>query len=375
MKLKIRENSIITGQNNLEFLFELNSFPAFIGCTERPKEDDVFADMTWMICKDSGVIQLKNLLPLDLIYSEYHSEALGPTWQTHHEEFTSFIKKFQSGSILEIGGSNGTLAKIFTAENEMETPWTIIEPNPSFTGNEKINVIKAFFDESISVPNIGTIIHSHVLEHLFDPNSLLDHIYKILPENGINIFSIPNLYQYLKNKYSNSINFEHTYFLTEYYTDYLLNKHGFEILEKYKYGEHSIFYATRKSNSIQEPVLINKYEEYKRLYLEMVDYYDSEVIKLNELIDNFKGRIYLFGAHIFSQFLLYRGLKQNKIESVIDNSHQKENKRLYGTNLIVKNPNIINELENIAIILKAGQYQKEVKKQLIELNPNVVFWE
>lgn len=375
MKLQLRQNSIITGQESLDFLFELKSFPAFIGCTSMPKADDIFADMTWMICKSSGIIQLKNLLPLDLIYSEYHSEALGPTWQKHHVELSQFIKKYQTGNILEIGGSNGTLAKIYTSENKMDSPWTIIEPNPSFNGNEDIKVVKAFFDENISVPNVGTIVHSHVLEHLFDPNLLLQHINQILPDNGVNVFSIPNLYQYLKNKYSNSINFEHTYFLTEYFTDYLLNRHGFEIIEKYKYEDHSIFYATRKSTTNKKIRLVNQFDEYKKLYLDMVNYYDNEVIKLNGLISEHKGKVFLFGAHIFSQFLLYRGLEQNNIETIIDNSPNKKNKRLYGTNLIVNSPEIISALDNVAVILKAGQYQEEVKDQLQKLNSDVIIWE
>ena len=375
MKLENRKKSIITGKDNLEFLYELKSFPAFIGCTSKPKFDDVFADMTWMICKDSGMIQLKNLLPLDLIYSEYHSEALGATWQRHHEQLSLFIKKFQLGNILEVGGSNGTLAKIVTANKTIGNSYTIVEPNPSFNGNENIKVIKAIFDEKISLPNIGTVVHSHVLEHLFDPSVLLQNINDILPLNGIHIFSIPNLFHYLKNKYSNSLNFEHTYFLTEYYTDYLLNKHGFEILDKQKYDDHSIFYATKKSNSVKKPILTNQFEEYKKMYLEMIDFYDSEVNKLNELINNFDGKVYLFGAHIFSQFLLFRGLNYNKIERIIDNSLNKENKRLYGTEMIVANPKTLSMITNAAVILKAGQYQNEVKKQLLDINPNLIIWE
>jgi len=302
------------------------------------------------------MIQLKNLLPLDLIYSEYHSEALGARWQRHHEQLSPFIKKFQLGDILEVGGSDGTLAKIVSANETMGNSYTIEEPNPLFNRNENIKVIMAFFDEKISLPNVGTVVHSYVLEHLFDPSVLLQNINDILPINGIHIFSIPNLFQYLKNKYSNSLNFEHTYFLTEYYTDYLLNKHGFEILDKQKYDDHSIFYATKKSNSGKKTILTNQFEEYKKMYLQMMDFYDSEVNKLNELIYNFEGKVYLFGAHIFSQFLLFRGLNNNKIERYIDNSLNKENKRLYGTEMMVANPTILSNMTNAAVILKAGQH-------------------
>ena len=374
MILSLRSKSLITGNDNLGFLYELKSFPAFIGCTSKPGNEDVFADMTWMICKDSGMIQLKSLLPLEFIYSEYHSEAVGTTWQIHHKEFSEFIRKYYSGDILEIGGSNGTLAKIF--QNNVKSRWTIVEPNPSFNGDEKIKVIKAFFDDKIAISNsIGTIVHSHVLEHLLDPNTMLRHIKKILPKDGYHIFSIPNLFQYLKHKYSNAINFEHTFFLTEYFMDYLLNLHGFEIIEKQYYQDHSIFYATRKNEILKKMTLMNHCEEYQKLYLDMIDFYDSEVIRFNQYIKNFSGKIFLFGAHIFSQFLLHRGLEYGSIQNIIDNSPTKERKRLYGTSLIVQNPRIISNISDVSVILKAGQYQEEVKRQLLLLNPNVMIWE
>jgi len=367
-----RNRSVITGNTSLEFLYSLKSFPAFIGCTDEPIENDVLEDMVWMICKESGVIQLKYLLPEDLIYSQYHSEAVGTIWHNHHLEFSKFVQKYFNGNILEIGGSNGILAQNFfhTAENK-NLNWTIVEPNPSFNGDENIKVIKAFFNENTTYENVSTIVHSHVLEHFENPNVVLNLIRKTLPQNGIQIFSIPNLYYYLKNKFSNAINYEHTYLLTEELTDYLLAKHGFQILEKCYFNNHSIFYATKKSTRIEKPKLINKYEEHKNLYVQMVKFYDDEVVRINDLIDKFNGKVYLFGAHIFSQFLIYRGLNYKNILNILDNSSVKAGKRLYGTSLIVKNPSLIRHEKNAIVILKAGQYQDEVKRQLIGLNPDI----
>jgi cathepsin L len=89
-----RNYSLITGKRNLELLYELENFPVFIGCTSSPKEDDLYANMTWMICKDSGMIQLRDLLPAELVYSAYHSEGIGETWMRHHLSFCDFIKKY-----------------------------------------------------------------------------------------------------------------------------------------------------------------------------------------------------------------------------------------------------------------------------------------
>jgi len=63
--------------------------------------------------------------------------------------------------------------------------------------------------------------------------------------DDVMIFSIPDLYSYLKKKFVNAINFEHTYFITEAVADFLIKKSGYELIEKYYFNEHSIFYAIK----------------------------------------------------------------------------------------------------------------------------------
>ena len=77
------------------------------------------------------------------------------------------------------------------------------------------------------------------------------------------------------------------------------------------------------------------------------------------------------GAHLFSQFLINMGLKENKFSYVLDNSLVKENKRLYGTSLIVQNPKIIKKIKSPLVLANVGQYQSEIEKQLKNINKSV----
>lgn len=371
----IRAESVINGSRNIEHLHTLEHFPVFVGCTDDPQEKDLFADMLWDICRNSGIIQLRELLPLDLVYSIYHSEALGKIWQEHHLEFCQFISGYSGKSILEIGGSNGFLAKEYTKRHS-DVDWTIVEPNPGFAGAGRIKVIKKFFDENYRLKGIDTIVHSHVLEHIYEPVKFIENISFGLAEGLYHLFSVPNLYEYLENRFTNTINFEHTCFLTEDLIDYLLLNRGFEIVEKYYFGKHSIFYATRKKENVEKCALKNHFESYKKMYLDFIKYYDSEVVRLNNLIDNFNGEVYLFGAHVFSQFLLNIGINKKRIVGILDNSSEKEGKRLYGSSLFVSKPEVLKEKsKNVAVILKAGQYQDEIRNQLKEINSKILIWE
>ncbi|MDR1471244.1 MAG: hypothetical protein LBS75_01860, partial [Synergistaceae bacterium] len=67
-----RERCVISGETDLEHLYTFKDFPIFMGCTDKPPEDDMRADMIWCIGKSSGMVQLKKLLPLDILYQASH---------------------------------------------------------------------------------------------------------------------------------------------------------------------------------------------------------------------------------------------------------------------------------------------------------------
>ena len=47
-----------------------------------------------------------------------------------------------------------------------------------------------------------------------------------------------------------------------------------------------------------------------------------------------------------------------------------------GTNMMVESPRCIEGIENPIIILKAGVYNDEIKKDILEnINPKAIFWE
>jgi spore coat protein CotF len=191
------------------------------------------------------------------------------------------------------------------------------------------------------------------------------------------IFSYPNLKSWLSKKFTNSLNFEHTLFLTDNHLNTLLLNIGFDIIEKKNYLEHSHFYHVKKSsnNLLSNKTYENLTIENTILLQDFVNYHINEVSKLNELIDkNIDGKYFLFGAHIFSQYLKVFGLRTEKIISIIDNSKEKSGKRLYGTNLFVSTPQILSEYENPVVILRAGPYNEEIKRQILDkINSKTIF--
>lgn len=372
-----RNESILTWKENLEHLYTLKDFPVFMGCVDTPQGEDVVADMEWGVCKDTGVIQLTRLIPLEILYHEQHAEGVGRMWQNHYAAFADFLLKFKPNRVLEIGGAHDYIANnVLNFQQDIE--WTIIEPNPGQMRDSRIKVIKAWFDDTFTLDTpVDTVVHSHVFEHTYNPVAFIEHIARFLEVGQKHIFTFPNMTPMLEKKFTNCLNFEHTVFLTEEITEYILNKAGFKILAKEYYGDpHSIFYATEKVGVVEDPVsLPNQYAKNKELFMDYISYHVDMVRELNKMISSAVAPVYLFGAHIFSQTLIQFGLKTDTIVNILDNSPAKNGKRLYGTSLIVESPQILRGKGKVDVILKAGIYNEEIKKDILDnINPEAVFW-
>jgi 2-polyprenyl-3-methyl-5-hydroxy-6-metoxy-1,4-benzoquinol methylase len=374
MELNSRNTNILTNKPTLETLFSVEKFPTYVGCVSTPQIDDFLLELTIDICKETGILQLKHLASMDQVYLFPHNDAIGQTWKEHNEKFMNFINDVSPKKILEIGGGSGKLATMYINKNS-NVDWTILDPNPVFENNNKIHSLKKYFSSELNIDhNFDAIIHSHVLEHQSSPEEFFNDISKFLAINGLHIFSFPNLDEWLRKKYLNCLNFEHTIFLTEMYVDCILERTGFELLKKVNFKDHSIFYLTKYTGIKHNIEFPNLYDQNRKLYLEYIQYYKNFVSELNSKLENFPHTVYLFGAHIFSQYLLSFGLNQNKISGILDNSKLKINKRLYGTNLQVFDPTII-ENQNVGVILKVGSYRNEIIDQLKKINPKITIFE
>jgi hypothetical protein len=276
---------------------------------------------------------------------------------------------------LEIGGGHGILARECKKLGDVD--WVVLEPDISSIPEESdVKYIRGFFDESYQYDgHFNAIVHSHTLEHIYNPDLFIKHLSELLTENKYCFFSVPNLLQWLKRRYNNTLFFEHTLFLREEYIDYLLSKYNLVVLEKKYFGDgHSIFYACEKGQITKKELEPTLYQQNKEIFFDYIKYYKTFIADIHRKLEKNTDPVYLFGAHIFSQFLIAFGLNIDKISGIIDNSTVKQGKRLYGTNLIVHSPYILQSIEHPVVILKAGAYDNEIKADMKNnINRNIIF--
>jgi len=374
-----RSTDVISNLNDLEVLGIFLKFPAFMGCVSSDIKLDQNFDMNFCISKTSGMIQINPILPLNLIYQSSHgSGTIGKTWSLHHESFANFISQYDPKSVFEIGGGTGILSIKYNIINNIN--WTILEPNPTPDIKCIAEYITGFFHENIKLTTeFDSVVHSHIIEHVYNPDKFLSDLSKFIGDGKTMFFSIPNLAEMFKRYYTNCINFEHTLLLTEEYVEYLLAKHKFKILSKqYFLSDHSIFYATQRDDAVTPCELpSNIYLSNKELFRNYIDYFDKLIVKFNNIIQSQDTEeIYLFGGHVFSQFLINRGLDTRKIKSIIDNDPNKHGKRLYGSSLNVESPKVLIGKKNPYVILKVANYTDEIKHDILKnINSTTMFIE
>jgi SAM-dependent methyltransferase len=371
-----RPRCVLTGAADLEPVCELKRFPVHMGCVDQAPADDLFADMRWMQSASSGSLQLDPLVPLELVYLGAHNATIGGTWHAHHEAFARFLRAAEPRAVLEFGGADGYLATT-VAETVPGLDWTIIDPNPTVEERPGLRVRRGLVEPGLALPDdVDVIVHSHFIEHVYEPRLLLASIVEGARPGTRMIFSAPSMLDQLRQGYANALNFEHTVFLRHEYVAYLLEATGFELLRTERFRDHSIFFdAVVRGAPDVAPEIPDVAAENRKLLTAFVDSMAADARDLAARAQAWPGPVYLFGAHVFAQFLLNAGLPEAGLAGVLDNNPAKHGRRLYGTGLLVDPPSVLAGGRDIAVILRAAHYNEEIRRQIhTEINGDVEFW-
>jgi hypothetical protein len=230
----------------------------------------------------------------------------------------------------------------------------------------------------MAIPDdVDVIVHSHFFEHVYEPRALLEWIATTAKPGTRMVFSLPSMLEQLRQGYANALNFEHTVFLRHEYAKWLLEVTGFELERMQTYRDHSIFFdclvvGPRASAHAPPPDLAT---ENRALLDAFFDTVASDVRELTKRIARWSGDVYLFGAHVFAQFLLASGLPEERLAGVLDNNPAKAGRRLYGSNLLVSPPSVLAGRRDTAVIVRAAHYSDEIRLQIKEtINGDIEFW-
>jgi len=367
----IYRNNCAICSNELKNIYVQENVPIQLSCTSNNTNYN-YSNMSFSQCVTCNTIQLDRLVPLHILYSNSHNYvSVGEVWKGYFELFNDNIDKIINNKIvLEVGCPSGKLA----LSHDNYKKWYIVEPNKNKTiyFNEKIVFIESFFDENFTInDSVDIIVHSHLFEHIYEPNVFLKQCYDILNDDGEMYFGVPNMEYIAEQNLSLflGIFFEHTIFLNKDNIICLLIQNGFEIKNIIDYQTHSVLFHVKKVKQIIKPelkIITNYYDNFINFMKEFTSYVNN----YNTIIRKTNKPVYIFGASYNTQLLLTMDINKNKIIGILDNCQNKHNKYLYGCDLKIYSPEIIKNNECI-VIVKAGYYSNEIKEQLKRINENI----
>lgn len=340
-------------------------------CVNTPKEEDNFAPINICICNDCGLITLKDIINPEILYETFHAEGIGKLWEGQYRHLFELIKKHHKGGrLLEIGAGPGNVVKLLL--NHYNSGVEVFDP--LYLGpREGVKVHEKLFTEESAKELEGefdTIVSCHALEHFPQFGEYFKNSWKALKMGGLLITTIPNQEYNFTKGLANVINFEHTSCCTNLHWFDLHTRHGFKIKEVSFYIDYSIQIVAEK---VENPSSF-KISNMKDYTFKMVEQYGKSVeerIKKVKLFAKPDKENWLFGASLFAHPLFAYGLDEKIFKGVLDNSILKQNKRLYGTDLVCRKPEeVIISGKHLRIFLNVGQFNKEVFDQIKQLNPD-----
>ena len=366
----IRRSCVMCGKDKFTRADSIPAVPIYMGVTKAPASEDVFETLEYVTCKHCGNLQLANLVPPEILYAKNHNtEVVGKIWQGHNIEFADFLSKYcKSKRVLEIGDPSAKIARKCKFDK-----WYIVEPTTEHPDIPKnVEFLHGWLGQVQLPENIDTVVMSHVFEHLHNPGQALDILYDALSEVGSLVISIPSMREILMGKQlpPAGMHFEHTFYTDIKYMGKLLEQHGFGLVAWKTYINHSIFIVACKLYD-KHNVKWGRNVHLGRQVREVLNEYRENIEHMNDYTAEVTARIDLYGAHLPAQSMISLGLNVDDILCVLDTSSAKESKRLYGTNLISRKPDIIKDVEKTIVICHMGPYTNEIVGHLRHINPTV----
>lgn len=345
-----------------------------MGVSTKNSKSDIYLDQKWALCQSCNSVQLTDLVDQSILYNENHCLPVGNTWESHHKEFAKFvIDNISNKKIIEIGAGSGRLSEIIL-DSSSPVEYVAIEPSGSFL-NKKATLVEDFVENCMDIfYGKVSVVHSHVIEHLYNPQEIIRSISKNIEHGSKMIFSFPNLKKALESAGANGLNFEHTFFIDEESARFILAKSGFKVLNVKYFKNHSIFICAEKVETSYEPEAARFDDQTKQLLSSWKNMSDM-ANRFYEKSKEANSKCYIFGAHVFGQSIHYLMRDSSGVFGVLDESEDKIGKRLYGTELTVYGLSEIVNQESPVIALAASYYQKEIKEKILFANKQAIIIE
>lgn len=360
-------------------------------------ESNEFFDQKIWICETCGMVSVRDYLcPEDL--GAYYSSMSNYEYPANDYDFPEYDKRkahrqydwlSQFGhfvKVLDIGCSLAYTLNLFSKDGSEVLG---VEPSEKLKNIAKekygVDVITGFISGDTKLPgNQSLIILSHIVEHLFEPLSLLKNLHAHLAEEGMVFIEVPTIEEFDERDLF-QFSFEHINYFSHGSLSNLMHCAGFEEVDHVIFENDdgtAPFYPTLGSlwrKSTQEYPLINRYPHDFKVISRYVDLVKSNSVIFNDRISSVltnHTNVAIWGAGtLTAQLLAQTPLGTAKIKYIYDSDPKKDG--LVMHEIPVKKPYLSSALlqdDGVdVVVIGSWSSQEEIYQTLlIYLDPNCI---
>jgi hypothetical protein len=213
------------------------------------------------------------------------------------------------------------------------------------------------------------LIVRHITEHTENINLFLSGLNKLVRDDGLIVFEVPDCSNNLKNFDCCMIWEEHSLYLTPKSLENIVTQSGLEVVKTIVYErpfENSIVLIARKSKNDSVILKVNCTETELALLENYARAFHAEKLKLRtelEKIKNLNGPIALYGAGHLAHIFINSMRIQDLISFIVDDTPQKQGLFLSGSKLPIVAPS---ELVNSNIYLCLLALSINIEERVID---------
>lgn len=275
--------------------------------------------------------------------------------ELRRSQYTKLIEKYglKGKKFLEVGCGQGEFLGVLS---EFDVQAYGIENKSDLVQKARdkgLNVVKGFItdDEDPAKENgpYDAFLSFNFLEHQPDPNAMLERIYDNLTDDGVGLITVPSFEYIMEHDGYYEFIRDHIAYYTFETLEFLVNKNGFEVLEREMINRDTLSVVVKKKKFHDLSKIAKSFDNISGQFKELI----SKCAERGE-------RVAIWGAS-HQGFTIASSLDLGeKIVYIIDSAPFKQNKYAPGSHIPIVSPQYFSEnaVENVIII--APGYSDEI---------------
>jgi hypothetical protein len=313
------------------------------------------------VVEEDLTIHLDHAVDPEILYKHYlYRSGVSQPYIDHCAALFHSFKHLRHGTIIDIGGNDGTLLKTFQAQSDLPLYLVNVDASESFKqDNEDAGIlfINNYWSDTVNAPKADIIVSTNVFQHTKNIHAFMRGIQKHL--DGVWILEFPYTLDTIATGQFDQFYHEHYYYWLITPLEELFKQYGLRIiacLPQSIHGGTMRLWMTNKE--IGAPALdLSAIKEKERKTVELCNF-DQTIVGLRTYFGNILstgelGRICFFGAAAKGcVFLNALGLNINTMGKtvVVDDTVEKQGLYVPGTGFQVVDRSALKDYDTVIIL-------------------------